>query len=445
MSSQNRVLWKEGLFLRPHHFQQNDRYHERLLEARVRHATPYPWGFSALEIDRDLLEQRKFALRRAAGVFPDGTPFDVPADSPLPPPVDILESAAGQMVWLTLPMFSPNTREVDEPHNESASRYVAGTEMFIDSSSSLRIEEEIDLALPRLALELRKTAKPGYTCMGIARLLEVRDKAVLLDDQYVPPSLITSAHANIEGWIDRVMGWINNKVDELARYAADPTAGGGLQSADYFMLQILNRQSPVLRHFRRSRYIHPERLYEELLRLVGEIATFASTERRPQEYGVYDHDDLHNTFEPLLRDIQAYLSVSFGRRALRLEIIERAQNAFVSAIRDRSLFRTANIILEVAARRPLTEIQSQFPYLFKIGPNTKMNEIVHANLPGVGLVHLPTPPPQIRALADHVYFLLDRNSPLWSDFSTAQAIAMHFSGDWPELELELWAVLGDRR
>ena len=117
----------------------------------------------------------------------------------------------------------------------------------------------------------------------------------------------------------------------------------------------------------------------------------------------------------------------------------------VSAIRDRSLFRTANLILEVSARRPLTEIQLQFPHVFKIGPNTKMNEIVHAHLPGVGLQHLPTPPPQIRALADHVYFLLDRNSPLWPDFSSAQAIAMHFSGDWPELELELWAVLGDRR
>ena len=61
-------------------------------------------------------------------------------------------------------------------------------------------------------------------------------------------------------------------------------------------------------------------------------------------------------------------------------------------------------MLEVAARRPLTEIQSQFPHLFKVGPNTKMNEIVHAHLPGVPLVHLPTPPPQIRAITDHVYF-----------------------------------------
>ena len=445
MSSHSKVLWKEGLFLRPQHFQQNDRYHERLLDARVRHITPYPWGFSVLELDRHLLEQRKLGLRRATGVMPDGAPFDIPGNSSVPPPLDIPEAAGGQMVWLTLPMVSPNTREVDAAKSESASRYVEATEIFLDTTSELAIEEEIDLALPRFALELRKAAKPGFTGLALARILEVRDKAVLLDEQFVPPSLLCSAHPVIDGWTDRVRGWINNKVDELARYAADPTAGGGMQSVDYFMLQILNRVTPVLTHFRRSRYVHPERLYEELLRLAGELATLSSAERRAREYPEYDHDNLEATFEPLLRDIQAFLSISFGRRALRLEIIERAPNAFVCAIRDQSLIRTANLILEVAARRPLTEIQAQFPHLFKIGPNTKMSEIVHAHLPGVGLIHVPTPPPQIRAIADHVYFLLDRNSPLWPDFSVAQAIGMHFSGDWPELELELWAVLGDRR
>ena len=131
---------------------------------------------------------------------------------------------------------------------------------------------------------------------------------------------------------------------------------------------------------------------------------------------------------PLIRDIQDFLSARLGRRAIRLEIIERAQNAFVSPIRDRSLFRNATFVLEVAARRPLTEIQNQFPHLFKIGPNTKMNEIVHAHLPGVPLVHLPTPPPHIRAITDHVYFYLDRKSPLWPEFSTAGSIGHAFLG-----------------
>ena len=445
MSWSSKVVWSEGLFLRPHHLQQADRYLESLVENRVRHMAPYPWGFSVLEIDRDLAQQSKFSVRRAAGIMPDGTPFDIPGNSPLPPPIDVPETASGQVVWLSLPLGAANTREVEPEDSESASRFYPRPERLIDSTSQLRVEEDIEVAHPRLAFELRKTAKPGYAALAIGRVLEVRDRNIVFDEKFVPPVLTCSAHPVVDGWIDRVIGWIDNKLEELARYAADPTAGGGLQSADYFVLQLLNRHIPVLRHFRQSRYVHPERLYEELIRIAGELATFATAERRARTYPAYDQDNLEEVFGPIIRDIQDFLSAQLGRRAIRLEIIERAPNAFVSTIRDRNLFRNASLVLEVAARRPLTEIQSQFPNLFKVGPNTKMNEIVHAHLPGVGLVHLPTPPPQIRAITDHVYFLLDRQSPLWPEFSIASSIGMHFAGDWPELELELWAVLEGRR
>ena len=441
MSWKSKVVWSEGLFLRPHHFQQNDRYVEGLIESRTRHSSPYPWGFSILEIDRDLAQQSRFAVRRAAGVMPDGTPFDIPTDSPLPSPIAVPEGTALQLVWLSMPLGAPNTREVEAADSESASRFVPATTRLIDTTSALRVEEEIELAQPRLAYELRKTAKPGFVSVPIGRIVEVRDRAIVFDDTFAPPVLTCASHPVVQGWIEAVIGWIENKLEELARYAADPTAGGGLQSGDYFILQLLNRHIPVLQHLARSRYVHPERLFETLLGIAGELATFTTSQRRARTYPAYDHDDLKTAFTPVLRDIQAFLSAQLGRRAIRLEIIERASNAFVVMISDRNLFRNARLVLEVSAQRPLTEIQSQFPNLFKVGPNTKMNEIVHAHLPGVPLVHLPTPPPQIRAITDHVYFLLDRTSPLWPEFSVASSIGMHFSGVWPELRLELWAVL----
>jgi type VI secretion system protein ImpJ len=445
MSWNSKLVWSEGLFLRPHHLQQSDRYHEHLVESRVRHVTPYPWGFSALEIDQDLAQQCKFGLRRAAGILPDGTPFDLPAHSPLPPPIDVPEDTAKHLAWIMLPVAAPNTREVENGGAESASRFLPATEMLIDSTSSLRIEEEIDVAHPRLSFELRRTPKPGYVGLSVARILEVRDRAVVFDEKFAPPVLICAAHPVIDGWIDRVIGWIDNKVEELARYATDPSAGGGLQSSDYLMLQLLNRHSPVLKHLRQSRYVHPERLYEELLRIAGELATFSTRERRARTYPAYNHDELEDVFTPVLRDVQEFLSGSPSNRALRLEIIELAPNAFKSPIRDRNLFRNATLVLEVSARRPLTEIQSQFPNLLKVGPNHKRNEIVHAHLPGVRLEHMPTPPRQLHYLTDHVYFKLDRNSPLWPEFSTAASLGLHFSGDWPELQLELWAVQEGRR
>ena len=87
MSWNAKVHWTEGLFLRPHHLQQGDRYLENAIESRTRHVTPYPWGFAWLEIDRDLAQQSKFGLRRASGVMPDGGLFDFPAECPAPAPI----------------------------------------------------------------------------------------------------------------------------------------------------------------------------------------------------------------------------------------------------------------------------------------------------------------------------------------------------------------------
>ena len=444
MSWFSKVVWSEGLFLRPHHLQQSDRYHEHLVEGRTAQITPYPWGFSEIEVDRDLAQQNKFGLRRAAGIMPDGTPFKIPDDSPLPAAVSAPDAAGGLVVWLTLPMSQPNTREVDDTSSESGSRYIVNAELLIDSASKLQIEEDVDTAVPRLSYVIRKTPRPGFVSIPCARIIDVTDKAIVYDERFAPPVLTVSAHPTVTGWLDRVIGWIETKLEELARFASDPRSGSGMQSVDYFILQMLNRQIPALRHMKGSKYVHPERLYLELLRLAGELATYSAKERRAREYPLYDHDNLDTTFAPVLADIQRFLSVDISR-AIRLDIVEKAQNAFLATVTDRNLFRASTLVLEVAAQRPLTDIQTQFPALFKVGPNTRMNEIVQAHLPGIALMHVPTPPAQIRAISSHVYFILDRMSPLWPEFSTASGIGMHFSGDWPGLELTLWVVKEDNK
>jgi hypothetical protein len=139
-------------------------------------------------------------------------------------------------------------------------------------------------------------------------------------------------------------------------------------------------------------------------------------------------------------DAQDFKSAPFDRRAIPLELFERAPGAYMWTIRDRTLFRDATLILEVSGRRTLSGIQAAVAASVKVGPNTKMNKILYAQLPGVPLVHLPTPPPQIRSSADNAYFYLDRTSPLWPEFDAASAIAIHIAGDWPELQLALWAI-----
>ena len=44
MSDANRVLWSEGLFLRPQHFQQQDRASEALVKGALQAGQLHPWG-----------------------------------------------------------------------------------------------------------------------------------------------------------------------------------------------------------------------------------------------------------------------------------------------------------------------------------------------------------------------------------------------------------------
>src|SRR3979490_3236400 len=113
MSANNKVIWSEGLFLQPQHFQQQDRYFEQYVETRCQSLNTHSWGFTEIELERDFLAIGKFGLRRAAGVFPDGTPFRMPEDDPLPVPIDIGMDVRDQLLYLAVPLRRSGELEVD--------------------------------------------------------------------------------------------------------------------------------------------------------------------------------------------------------------------------------------------------------------------------------------------------------------------------------------------
>ena len=440
MSWYSKVAWKEGLFLQPHHLQQADRYFEHQLQARTRAITPYPWGLSELRFNRDLAQQAQIGLLSAAGIFPDGSAFDAPGSVPLPIPVQVPEEEAqGLSIWLTLPEVSVNGQDVAPEAANAATRFVLGSETVADNAAASRSEQTIEVAHPRLELALRKTPRPGYQNIHLGRIIEMRDGIVTLDDTVPPTGLTLDVHSAFEGYLSRVVGWIEAKLETLSRFASDPSSGGGMQATDYLMLMVLNRELPVLKHLKAQANVHPERLYEKLISLAGELSTFDQGERRAPDYDNYRHDDPKATFSPVVQDIQRLLARDVGR-AVRLPLKEVRANSYAALVNDRSLFAQATFVVEVSSGLPLSQVQTQFPQLCKVGPSTSMKQIINNNLPGIGLVHLPNPPRQIRVVSTNVYFLLDKSTDLWREFSTAPAVGMHFAGNWPDLKLELWAI-----
>ena len=80
MTWHNKVVWTEGMFLQPQHFQQHDRYIEYQIRQRLLATIGYGWGFSSVAIDDAALALGKLSLNSAQGILPDGSAFSVPGN-----------------------------------------------------------------------------------------------------------------------------------------------------------------------------------------------------------------------------------------------------------------------------------------------------------------------------------------------------------------------------
>jgi type VI secretion system protein ImpJ len=445
VSWDNRVLWSEGTFLQPQHFQQHDRYLEVLLEARTRALRPYSWGFLELTVDEPLLELGKLALQTARGVLPDGTPFDCPARDPLPPPLDVPAALRDSLMVLALPVRRAGVDEadLDAGRPEGLARYAAGELEVKDSNASFDRTALIQIGRLRLQFLKEADVSGAYTTLGVVRVLERRaDNRVLLDRGYVPPILDASADATLAAITRDVQGLLHQRGDTLAERVSQPGPGGVAEIADFLWLKTINRFEPLFAHLAATAPLHPEHLYAECLQLAGELCTLTRDARRPLAYPVYRHDDLAGSFGPVMADIRRSLSTVLERNAIPIDLSDKGFGLRVASIPDVELLRSARFILAARAQLPAEQLQALLPTLTKIGPVERIRDLVNLNLPGIALLGLPVAPRQLPFHAGYLYFELSRDSDLWKSAEHAGALALHIAREFPGLDLEFWALRG---
>jgi len=442
MSNVNKVVWTEGLFLRPHHFQQQDRYFERYVEMRCHALAPHSWGFTELELERDFLSIGKFGVRRAAGVFPDGTPFRMPDDDPLPAPIDIDPQARDQVLYLALPLRSAGSPDVDRAPGANGLVRHAVTELEArDTTSRAGDVVLLEVGAMRARLMLAGEVTQAYGCIPLAHIVECRaDKQVVLDEAFIPTVLDAHASHRLHTFTTELLGLMHQRGDALGGRVAATGRGSSAEIADFLMLQAINRYEPLLGHYLDAGIVHPEDLYRLFVSAAGELATFTTPSKRPPQLAAYRHDTLRESFEPVMTALRSSLSVVLEQSAIPIPIESKKFGISVAVVNDRGLYASAVFILAARADMPSEELRRRFPAQLKIGPVEKIRDLVNLQLPGVPVHPVPVAPRQIPFHAGFVYFELDQANELWAQLKASGGVALHVAGDFPGLSLEFWAI-----
>jgi len=444
MSGHNRVIWSEGLFLQPQHFQQQDRYFEQYIETRVRSLVSYAWGFTELEIERDFLKIGKIGFRRLVGVFPDGTPFRMPDDDPLPPPLDIAPAVRDQRLFLALPLRRAGELEsargpvTDELVRQEVREFQAASAAVTTGEPAT-----LEVAALRTRLLLEREANEAYACIPLVHIVECRaDQQVVLDEQFIPTILQLRAATRLATVTTELLGLFHQRGEALGGRVAATSRGAASELADFLMLQAINRYEPLLTHFADTGVIHPEAFFQVCVAAAGELATFTTTSKRTPRFPGYRHDHLRETFEPVILSLRESMSKVMTQVAIPIPLEPRKFGISVAIVPDRTLFSSAVFILAARADGPADYVRQRFPTQVKIAPAEKIGDLVRQGLPGVPVVPVPVTPRQIPYHAGYAYFELDQTHELWDQLKNSGGVAIYVPGDFPGLAMEFWAIRG---
>ncbi|TVP59278.1 MAG: type VI secretion system baseplate subunit TssK [Gemmatimonadales bacterium] len=440
------VLWTRGTLLTPQHLQVQDRYLQELMHFRLSALAYRPWGFQRLEVDREALSEGSLALSEAAGVFPDGLAFDLPASDPAPRPIsleDLEDSQGGEgvVVYLSVPEQRDGGRNVSSDAGEVDARYRSEVILRRDENTG-RSEKPIQVARKNLRLAMAEGSS-GST-LPVARIRRSAAGEFQLDPGFVPPLIDFAASERLRAVARRLVEVMSARSSELSasrrQRGVDLADFGVSDVASFWLLYTLNTHLPVLRHLFEARGGHPAELFDAMLRLAGSLTTF-STEIQPGDLPAYDHTGLGSCFGALEEAIHTLLATVIPQRHVSLPLRETSRAIYATALDQDRYLSATGVYLAVRSDLPDDELVRRFPQLAKVSAGDRVERLIKQALPGVSIRPLTAPPESIPVKLGRSYFELERVGEDWEAIRRARNVAVYVPSDFPGAELELVLLL----
>ncbi|NUU01342.1 type VI secretion system baseplate subunit TssK [Herbaspirillum robiniae] len=447
MNHSNKVLWGEGLFLRPQHFQRQDHYHETRLHQTAAALNPYCWGVSALQVDRDALNNNTLRILELSMIFQDGEIYKAPDGDDLPDPIELTEIPLAQQsvtFYAALPAlksFGSNFAH-GAASNSQSSRYIQDN---IETSDLFTEAAKAEMSYLKKAVRLVSENEPrdSLVCIPVVRLRRASSSGFELDPNFVPPSLSVHAAPLLFQRLRRLMDALQAKVSALYGHHREPSKSvvefrsGDITS--FWLLHTASTSYASLSHYLNNPLLHPERLYEQLLALGGSLMTF-SRSLSLADLPAYDHHDPGPAFARLDGIIRELLDTVISSRYFAIALNESKPSYHLGMLDSGKIDDKTNFYLAVNADLPAIELVDVVPLRFKIGAPEDVEKFVLAALPGVKLVHSPQVPAALPVRPDTYYFALENKGAMYERMLQAQSICIYIPAGIRDLKLELLAV-----
>jgi type VI secretion system protein ImpJ len=442
-----KILWGEGLLLRPQHFQRQDQYHEHRLHKTIHTLQPYAWGVEKLEVDRDALASNVLRILALSLRFQDGEWVDAPASDELPASIDLSQLPQGQQqvtYYAALPALKPFGGNVGQPVQAgTATRFVQANH---DTPDLYTKAANVQMACLSTSVRLISEFEPrdAYLTFPLLRLRRTGAAGFELDGGFVPASLSVGTTSALALQLRRLLDALQAKVSALIGHQREPSRNviefrtGDMSS--FWLLHTASNACATLNHYTQHPGAHPERLYEQLLGVAGSLMTFSKSWTLA-DLPPYQHADPGPGFAKLHGIIRDLLDTVISSKYFAIALSETRPSYYHGMLDSGKIDDKTTFYLAVSADLPALELVDAVPLRFKIGAPDDVEKCVLAALPGVRLQYTPQLPAAVPVRLDTCYFMLEGKGQIYERMLQAQSISIYVPSGIKELKLELIAVV----
>jgi type VI secretion system protein ImpJ len=448
MSNLSKVVWSEGMYVGPCHFQAQNRYFEDFVHFCTNQLWFQPWGLTGYQMDGASLQSGTLALTHARGLFPDGLAFQIPEYDPPPPRRQIedafplLEESVDLLLAIPPQITAGSNCALTVGELSSSTRYLASDCTLADENTGLD-PQPVKLGRKNIRFLLSSEDATGLVTLPLARIRRGGAGDFIYDSSFIPPCLQISASPPLMTSLRRLAQMIDEKCHTIARpkdLAGTSASGFSAEGiANAWFLHCLNSSLGPLRHLLANR-AHPQEAFAELLRLAGALCTFG-LDSHPGSLPLYNPADLTGCFEGLDRHIRQHLELIVPTSAVSIPLSEFAPYFYDAKITDERTLGRSRWIFGIRCAMGEADLIESAPRLVKICSQAFISRLVERALPGLPLTHLSAPPPAISPKVEFQYFAIDKAGGCWDHIVKTRALGVYVPGELPQPEIALTVIL----
>lgn len=448
MLGNSKVVWKEGMFLQPQHFQQEERYVLNSLHAALAAHSPHWYGVTEFEVDKDAIANGLFSVTRCSGILPDGVSFSMPKEDPAPPARAFGEHLTHDQqsldVYLALPLAMEGKANVVSASMEgqAAVRFRSRTVAVSDEVQGSQ-RKEIEVGAFNFLVLFGDESLDNHATFQVGKLTRNPSGTVELQQSFVPPLLCIGASPHLLNLFRSLLEFLLAKINSLSQGRKQVEGGfagfSGSEETPFRLLLTLNSCTPLLTHFHSFPSVHPFEVFCHLTSFAGALCTFSS-EVSIKNLPRYDHANLSATFGVLIKIIRSVLEADIQAGCVPVPIEQINQATFLCKVPDEKLLSVAKFYFGVSAKVPEKELVVGVLQRIKMCSRNKLDLLISSAMPGLPLKHVMHPPQGLSTKPGFVYFSLDQQGDFWQQIKTAGNMAFYFPNNYSELKMEMLAL-----